>query len=90
MLSLSDTNQWLNKQFEDGFICTTFKQTLARLWSKLITEQTLMQSIKFTGGVTWGRGFKEIVRNLWVTRSITSIDEKNPVFINSTLLLRHG
>ena len=23
-------------------------------------------------------------------RSITSIDEKNPVFINSTLLLRHG
>ena len=25
-----------------------------------------MQSIKFTGGLTQGRGFKENVRNLWV------------------------
>ena len=30
MLSLSYTNQWLNKQFEDGFICMTFKQILGK------------------------------------------------------------
>ena len=35
------------------------------IWSDLVTEQTLMQSLKTSGGLTWGRGFTEDVRHLW-------------------------
>ena len=67
MLSLSDTNPWLNKQFEDGYHAVRRSNRFwAGLWSDLIIEKTLMQSIKCTGGLTRGRGFEENVRNLCV------------------------
>ena len=44
----------------------------ARLWSDLIIEQTLMRSIKYTSGLTKGRGFEENVTNLWVINTSCS------------------
>ena len=67
MLSLSDTNPWLNKQFEDAYHAV--RQTnrfWAGFWSDLIIEQTLMWSIKCTGGITRGRDFKDSLKNLWI------------------------
>ena len=67
MRSLSDTNPWPNKQFEDGYHAVRCSNRFwAGLWSDFIIEQTLMQSIKCTGGLTRGRSFEENFRNLCV------------------------
>ena len=59
-LSLSDTNPWLNKQFECGYHAVPYSNRSWRgIWSNLIIEQTLMHSIKYTRGSTRGRGFEE-------------------------------
>ena len=59
-LSLSDTNPWLNKQFEYGYHAVPYSNRSWRgIWSNLIIEQTLMHSIKYTRGSTRGRGFEE-------------------------------
>ena len=50
----------------------------AGLWSDLIIEQTLMCSIKCTGGLTRGRGIEESISNLW----IISISCSATVFMN--------
>ena len=44
----------------------TFKQILGRTLVQPHYRENLMRSIKFTGGLTRGRGFEENVRNLWV------------------------
>ena len=65
-LSLSDTNPWLNKQFEYGYHAVPYSNRSWRgIWSNLIIEQTLMHSIKYTRGSTRGRGFEE---NLAISR----------------------
>ena len=67
MLSVSDANQWLNKEFESGYHAVQHSNRFwAGLWFDRIIEQTLMRSRKCTGGLTRGRGFEENVRNLWV------------------------
>ena len=67
MLNLSDTNPWLNKQFEDRYhIVRRSSRFWAGLWSGFIIQQTLMRSIKYTGGLKKGRGFEENVRSVWV------------------------
>ena len=59
-LSLSDTNPWLNKQFEYGYHAVRYSNRFWRgIWSNLIIEQTLMHSIKYTRGSTRERGFEE-------------------------------
>ena len=59
-LSLSDTNPWLNKQFEYGYHAVPYSNRSWRgIWSNLIIEQTLIHSIKYTRGSTRGRGFEE-------------------------------
>ena len=59
-LSLSDSNPWLNKQFEDGYHAVRYSNRFwTGIWSDLIIEQTLMQSIKCTCGSTRGGGFEE-------------------------------
>ena len=59
-LSLSDTNPWLNKQFEYGYHAVPYSNRSWRgIWSNLIIEQTLMHSIKYTRGSTRERGFEE-------------------------------
>ena len=40
------------------------------LSSDLVIKQTLMRSLKSTGGLTRGRGFEDNVRHLWV-KSVT-------------------
>ena len=67
MLSVSDANPWLNKEFEDGYHAVRHSNRFwAGPWFDRIIEQTLMRSRKCTGGLTRGRGFEENVRNLWV------------------------
>ena len=67
MPSLSDTNPWPNKQFEDGYHAVRRSN---RFWeelrSELVTEQTWVRSMKCTGGLTRGRVFEENVRNIWI------------------------
>ena len=67
MLSQLDTNPWLLQQFQNGRHAVRRSERFwSGLWSDLVIEQTLMRSIKCTGGLTRGRGFGENVRNLWV------------------------
>ena len=66
MQGLSKTNLWLHQQFLDGHHAVRRSGRLwAGLWSDLVIEQTLMRSIKCTGGLTRGRGFGENVQNIW-------------------------
>ena len=60
------SNEWLRNQFEAGrHAVRRSNRFWAGIWSDLVIEQTLMRSIKCTGGLTRGRGFGENVRNLW-------------------------
>ena len=60
------SNEWLRNQFEAGRRAVRRSNRFwAGIWSDLVTEQTLMRSIKCTGGLTRGQGFGENVRNLW-------------------------
>jgi hypothetical protein len=68
MLSLAETNPWLNEQFQEGrHAVRRSGRYWAGLWSDLVIEQTLMRSLKSRGGLTRGRGFEENVRHLWVS-----------------------
>ena len=67
MLSLSQTNPWLHQKFQEGqHAVRRSERYWAGLWTDMVIEQTLMRSIKSTGGLTRGRGFQENVRHLWV------------------------
>ena len=75
MLSVSDANPWLNKEFESGYHAVRHSNRFwAGLWFDRIIEQTLMRSRKCTGGLTRGRGFEENVRigisGLWVSVTV--------------------
>ena len=60
------SNEWLRNQFEAGrHAVRRSNRFRAGIWSDLVIEQTLMRSIKCTGGLTRGPGFGENVRNLW-------------------------
>ena len=62
------SSDWLRKQFEKGRQAVRRSNRFwAEIWSDLVIEQTLMRSIKCSGGLTRGCGFGEIVRNLWTT-----------------------
>ena len=69
MLTLRDTHPWLYQQFsENGFHAVRRSEKFwAGLWSDLIIEQTMMQSVKSRGGLTSGRGMTESVRLYWVS-----------------------
>ena len=68
MLSLAETNPWLSEQFQEGRHAVRRSGSYwAGLWSELVIEQTLMQSLKRRGGITRGRGFEENVLHLWVS-----------------------
>ena len=67
MFALSNEKPWLYQKFING------KHAVQRssrywpgLWSDLIIEQTLMCSLKSSGGLTRGRGFEDNVRHLLV------------------------
>jgi hypothetical protein len=71
MLTMSETNSWLYQQFQEGqHAVRRSGRYWAGLWSDLVIEQTLMRSIKSSGGLTRGQGFKENVRHLWVSSII--------------------
>ena len=54
------------RKFLDGFhVVRRSNQCWARLSSDLVIEQTLMRSLKSTGGLTRGSGMTEDMRNLW-------------------------
>ena len=60
------SNKWLRNQFEAGrHAVRRSNRFWAAIWSDLVIEQTLMRSIKCTGGLKRARGFGENVRNLW-------------------------
>ena len=65
MVSLSEKYPWLHKQFENGKHAVRRSQRYwAGLWSDLVIEQTLIKSVKSTGGLTRGRGMQEGTRHL--------------------------
>ncbi|XP_066911989.1 uncharacterized protein [Clytia hemisphaerica] len=66
MESWTSSNGWLQEQFEAGrHAVRRSNRFWAGIWSDLVTEQTLMRSLKCAGGLTRGRGFGENARNLW-------------------------
>ena len=65
MMSLSKKHPWLHEQFENGKHAVRRSQRYwAGLWSDLVIEQTLMRSVRSTGGLTRGRSMKEGTRHL--------------------------
>ena len=65
MLDLSETNPWLEQQFQEGHHAVRrTSRCWAGLWSDLVIEQTLIRSLKSRGGLTRGRGFNDSVRHL--------------------------
>ena len=71
MVNLPKSHPWLYQQFLDG----QSDRFWTGLWSDLVIEQTLVQSLKCKGGLTRGRGFSEDVRNLWVWSINHSVHE---------------
>ena len=59
------TSDWLKEQFEKGSHAVRSGRFWESFWSDLVIEQTLMQSLKTSGGLTRGREFTEDVRHLW-------------------------
>ena len=67
MRKLPQTHPWLHSQFLNGFhtVHRTSKNWTG-IWTDLAIEQTLMRSIKSSGGLTGSRGMTESVRHTWV------------------------
>ena len=67
MECLHGHHPWLHKQFVNGFHAVRRENRhWAGLWSYLLIEQTLMQSVKTRGGLTRGRGMSQAVHHIWV------------------------
>ena len=63
MLSLAETNPWLSEQFQEGrHAVRRSGRYWAGLWSDLVIEQTLMQSLKSRGGSN---------KRMWIRRKRT-------------------
>lgn len=66
MNSLETENPSVYQKFMNGFhVIRRSNQYWAGLSSDLVIEQTLMRSLKSTGGLTRGSGFNEHQRTLW-------------------------
>lgn len=74
MYSLETENHSVYQKFMNGFhVIRRSNQYWAGLSSDLVIEQTLMRSLKSTGGLTRGSGFDEHQRTLWtMSRPVTS------------------
>jgi hypothetical protein len=74
MNSLETENPSVYQKFMNGFhVIRRSNQYWAGLSSDLVIEQTLMRSLKSTGGLTRGSGFNEHQRTLWtMPRPVTS------------------
>ena len=64
--NLKNTHPWVYEQFIEGRLHTVRRseKSGAGLWTHLIIEEVIMQSIKNRGGLTRGRGFTESMRQL--------------------------
>ena len=66
MSNLEEKHSDVYRKFLDGFhVVRRSNQCWAGLSSDLVIEQTLMRSLKGTGGLTRGSGMTEDMRNLW-------------------------
>ena len=66
MSNLEEKHPDVYRKFLDGFhVFRRSNQYWAGLSSDLVIEQTLMRSLKSTGGLTRGSGMPEDMRNLW-------------------------
>ena len=66
MSNLEEKHPDVYRKFLDGFhVVRRCNQCWAGLSSDLVIEQTLMRSLKSTGGLTRGSGMTEDMRNLW-------------------------
>ena len=67
MKSLQEDHPWLFEQFTKGeHAVKRSNNSWVGLWSDLVIEQTLMRSVKSSGGLTRGRGINESVQHMWV------------------------
>lgn len=70
MSNLKTTNEQLYDQFKKGLhVVRRSDRFWAGLSPDLVIEQTLMRSLKTTGGLTRGRGMTETQRNVWCMSS---------------------
>ena len=66
MSNLAEKYPDVHRRFVDGFhVVRRSNQFWAGLSSDLVIEQTLMRSLKSTGGLTRGSGMTEDMHNLW-------------------------
>ena len=76
MSNVEEKHPDVYRKFLDGFhVVRRCNQCWAGLSSDLVIEQTLMRSLKSTGGLTRGSGMNEDMRNLWtLSAPVTSCD----------------
>ena len=73
MSNLEEKHPDVYRKFLDGFhVVRRSNQCWAGPSSDLVIEQTLMRSLKSTGGLTRGSGMTEDMRNLWTSAPVTS------------------
>lgn len=78
MGQLHETNPDVYRKFENGLhVVRRSNQSWAGLSSDLVIEQTLMRSLKTTGGLTHGSGMSEEQRALWTLSSPISAAEQH-------------
>ena len=67
MSDLQVTHSDVFKKFLEGFhVIRRSNHFWAGLSSDLVIEQTLMRSLKSTGGLTYGSGMNEDQINMWI------------------------
>ena len=67
MQALESKQPWLHDKFmEAEHAVRRSRHSWAGLWFDLVTEQTLMRSVKSRGGLKRGRGMTESVRHMWL------------------------
>ena len=73
------------KYMQGLYVVQRTNQYWTCLGSDFVIEQTLMRSLKTTGGLTHGSGMMEVQRTLWtLSRSVTSAYNEAMQFTNRT------
>lgn len=78
MCQLETKHPDVHEKFSRGFhVIRHSNQYWAGLSSDLVIEQTLMRSLKSSGGLTHGRGFSEEMRALWTMSTPITCENNN-------------
>jgi len=82
MMDLPEKYPWLFERFSSGrsHSIRRSERHWAALSTDLIIEQVMMKSVKARGGLTYGHGLTESVRNTWVSSMVKCAAVRSALF----------